>query len=159
MKLEEINEFRNTLRKLERTMDNQLKEGTDCCGVSLVQCHTLLELGKQSSTNLKDLSASLALDKSTVSRSIDTLVKKGLVSRETHAQNRKFIMIKLTETGQTTCKSIDQFCNNYYADVFQHIPEDKRMQVMESLLLFANALESKEKTINEQCGPACSVLS
>ncbi|MCP4154672.1 MAG: MarR family transcriptional regulator [bacterium] len=146
--IQNIRDFRETLRKLERQLDAQLKEDVQCCGVSLVQCHTILELGKQEQINLTALSTSLQLDKSTVSRGIDTLMKQELVSRETDPNNRRSVLLSLTPKGKKTCDSINQFCDNYYKNVFRHIPGEKQEQVMESLALFAEALAASKGSPN-----------
>ncbi len=140
MQTKDIRAFRETLRKLERELDSQLKVGMNCCGVSLVQCHTLLELASQKKTSLKELAEALELDKSTVSRSIDLMVKQGLVKREIDDNNRRFVQLSLTRKGKETGKQINQFCDDYYLQLFGHIPEDKQNQVIEGLFLFANAL-------------------
>lgn len=151
MDAQKIREFRETLRKLERELDAQLKEGSECCGVSLVQCHTLLELDKRGMVNLKDLSTILELDKSTVSRGIDLLVKNGLVHRDVDEDNRRFVLLSLTEKGENTCCGINQLCDNYYIELFHHIPQEKHKQVIESLFLFAQALGEVKKKKTFSC--------
>lgn len=141
----EVRTFRKLLRRLERKIGVALKDGIDCCGVTLMQCHSLLEIEDKEETNLKDLSASLDLDKSTVSRSIDGLVKSGLVARAIDAQNRKFVVLKLTEKGKSVCRNINQICDSYYQKLLDNIPEKKREPVAESLNLF---LEAMKKTGN-----------
>lgn len=141
----EVRTFRKLLRRLERKIGVALKDGIDCCGVTLMQCHSLLEIEDKEETNLKDLSASLDLDKSTVSRSIDGLVKSGLVARAIDAQNRKFVVLKLTEKGKSVCRNINQICDSYYQKLLDNIPEKKRDPVAESLNLF---LEAMRKTGN-----------
>lgn len=137
----DVNEFRFVLRKLERELDSQLKSSMDCCGVSFVQCHTLMEIERQKDTNLKALSTSLGLDSSTVSRSIDGLVKSGFVDRTTDPENRRYIRLTLSHKGKQQCASINDFCNDYYEKIFEHIPTDKRDQVAESIGLFVSALD------------------
>lgn len=152
MKTRKINEFRQTLRKLERELDTQLREELTCCGVSLVQCHTVLELERQGKTNLKELSSSLDLDKSTVSRTIDQLVNEGLVNRETDKNNRRFVLLSLNEKGKDACKNINKFCNDYYLEIFKQIPEEKHEQVIESFSLFAESLARVKKRKTGVCG-------
>ena len=42
-----------------------------CCGVSLTQCHTIVEIAKAGSISLNELADILTLDKSTVSRTVE----------------------------------------------------------------------------------------
>lgn len=151
MDTQQIREFRDTLRKLERELDSQLREGTECCGVTLVQCHTLMELEKRGKANLKDLSVALELDKSTVSRGIDVLVKNGFVQREVDEGNRRYVLLSLTDKGKTACSGINKLCDGYYLELFKYIPEEKHEQVIESLFLFAGALATMKKEKNISC--------
>ncbi len=43
-------------------------------GISLAQCHTLLEIEKSHEISISELANTLSLDKSTVSRTVDGLV-------------------------------------------------------------------------------------
>lgn len=159
MDSESIREFRNTMRKLERALDDQLQEGVQCCGVSLVQCHTLMELNLQEEINLKDLSSELGLDKSTVSRGIEYLVKRGLVERRTDSNNRRFVLISLSEKGKEVCTTINTFCDQYYLEVFRRIPQDKHPQVLESLLLFTGALMQVKNQKKIDCSDLSCLVS
>jgi DNA-binding MarR family transcriptional regulator len=140
MKEFEVRTFRKLLRRLERQIGDALKDGVECCGVTLMQCHSLLEIEEKAETNLKDLSASLDLDKSTVSRTIDGLVKSELVERTTDADNRKFVVLKLTGRGKEICKNINRICDDYYQRLLDNIPQGKCGQVVESLNLFLDAM-------------------
>ncbi|HEY3416310.1 MAG TPA: hypothetical protein VGM23_05440, partial [Armatimonadota bacterium] len=53
--------FRRQLRALERELVRQLEADTSCCGVTLAQCHALLELAT-AELSLSGLAAALDLD-------------------------------------------------------------------------------------------------
>ncbi|MCK4750392.1 MAG: MarR family transcriptional regulator, partial [Bacteroidales bacterium] len=88
MKKEYIQHFREILRIFDREVF--LQNNASCCnGISLAQCHTLLEIEKNSEISVSDLAMNLSLDKSTVSRTVDGLVNIGMVDRVIPKENRR----------------------------------------------------------------------
>jgi hypothetical protein len=77
-----IGQFRAKLREIERAVWIQTKSEALCCGVTMAQCHAIMEIGEAGELNLKDLSARLGLDNSTLSRTVESLVQDGLADRK-----------------------------------------------------------------------------
>ncbi len=136
----EIRAFREKLRQLLREMGWQFKNDAICCGVTVAQCHALLEIEKEGAISLRDLAEVLGLDISTLSRTIDNMVQTGLVARRANPEDRRYVAISLTEKGMEITGTIDRTYNDYFAAVFQKIPPHKRDQVIESIYLLADAL-------------------
>ena len=158
MKTQRIRTFRKNLRRIEREIVSQLKDETTCCGVSLAQCHALLEIGQQKETTISDLAYTLKLDKSTLSRTIDGLVRIGHVDRVINPNDRRFMRIALSDQGISVYDSINQTCDTFYTNVFQHIPDEKHDQVIEGLGLLVDAFISAKNETSETCSPAeCSL--
>ena len=121
---EKLIEFREHLRHFEREIEIQ-NSSNCCCGVTLTQCHTLMELDKQDNISLKDLSERLYLDKSTLSRIVEGLVNIGLVDREIPKNNRRTILIKLTKKGVSVCEKINKDNNLYFQKVLDSLSKDQ----------------------------------
>jgi DNA-binding MarR family transcriptional regulator len=148
---ETLQEFRTILRQLETEMERNLSEETQCCGVTVSQCHLLIETGSRKSASLSDLADALELDKSTLSRTVDSLVQRGFVKRDEDSINRRKVSITLTKEGAAKTDSINTNCNSYYAEVFSNISEDKHEQIMESLSLLASAMKKSRKKSEGLC--------
>ena len=115
-----VRKFRENIRHIERELSIQVN--TTCCeGVTIAQCHTLLELQSHDSINLNELSEKLYLDKSTVSRTVDGLVKNGTANRIIPKDNRRKVMISLTETGTGICEQINRDSDVYFAAILEAI--------------------------------------
>jgi DNA-binding MarR family transcriptional regulator len=67
--------------------------------VSVTQCYALSALVSSGPTNLSRLAAELYLDKSTASRVIDSLVRKGYAQRAKDSTDRRAVKLHATETG------------------------------------------------------------
>jgi DNA-binding MarR family transcriptional regulator len=126
-----IRNFRQNLRHFERELEVQ-NNSSSCCGVTLAQCHTLLELDHKDDITLNELCKKLFLDKSTLSRTIEGLVKRGLVSRETPKDNRRVIRIKLTPGGKSVCNRINKGNDDYFKKVLDTLTSKEINQFLES---------------------------
>ncbi len=145
MDLDDIRNFREKLRRLEREMGWQLKSDTECCGVTLAQCHIIVELGNRKEASVVDLSTVLGLDTSTLSRHINGMVNVGLVDRVLNPKDRRYVSITLTEAGRKVYRSIEDICNAKYTRIFERIPRDKQEQVLEGFFLLVDAFMAVEK--------------
>ncbi len=141
----EIINFRKKIRMIEREIMNQIKDDTTCCGITLSQCHVLLELNEINETSIKDMSRILGLDNSTLSRTIDSMVKEDLVNRNIKPEDRRYMTISLTVKGKDKADSINDLCDNYYSELFNCIPEDKRNSVIDCISILAEAINELRK--------------
>jgi DNA-binding MarR family transcriptional regulator len=132
-----VRELRKFLRVIEREVESQLKTQTVCCGVTSAQCHALLELAGTQEMSLVELSDCLRLDASTLSRTVDGLVKLGHVNRITDPDNRRYVRLGLTGKGKRKVEFIDRSCDRFYLDLLSAIPEEKRKALVESVQLLA----------------------
>jgi DNA-binding MarR family transcriptional regulator len=146
-----IRDFRKSLRILEQEVDLSMASETGCCGVTLAQCHILLEVDQRGRTSVTELAALLELDKSTMSRTVDTMCRAGLLNRETDPSNRRQQIISLTEEGRLKSDRINDLCDTSYTRLFDFIPADKRRMVVESAALLAHAMRQRRKDPASAC--------
>jgi len=143
--------FRKSLRTFERLVTSQLKGSSCCTGVSLSQCHALLEIEDQGEPTLGDLAQNLGLDKSTLSRTIDGLVTIGLVTRAAHPGDRRSIRISITEQGRRTCDRINACNDALYTRMLARIDPKLQPVVPESFDALVKAMEAEIKAGNGGC--------
>ena len=135
-----IAQFRAKLREIERSVWLQTKSEALCCGVTMPQCHAILEIGKAGELNLKDLAARLGLDKSTLSRTVESLVHDGLADRTPSKEDRRVTVIRLNENGRAALSRINSTWNRICRNMFRSIPAEKREQLIESVSILAEFL-------------------
>jgi DNA-binding MarR family transcriptional regulator len=153
MNKEMIALFCDKLQQLERDLACCLKSETECCGVSMAQCQSLLEIAKQEETSVGEVAANLGLDTSTLSRMINNLVNLGLVNRVLNPEDRRYVSLTLTDQGKKVCGSIEESITNYVAKIFELIPAEKQQQVVENVAILADVINK----CNQQF-PACRDL-
>ncbi|SDI33698.1 MarR family winged helix-turn-helix transcriptional regulator [Desulfosporosinus hippei] len=141
-------QLREMIRLLERKLgvleDNQYS----CCGISMAQCHALVEIGRIKDISLNELAEQLNLENSTMSRTVNNLVTNELVKREIDPQDRRYVTISLSENGDKLFKGIEEEMNQYFKKVYNSIPEDKKQQVLESLQILLEAVGINEQLRN-----------
>lgn len=133
-------QLREQARMLVRKLGLIERAGVECCGVTLPQCHALVETGRRGALSGNELAGLLGLDKSTVSKTVDKLVTAGLLVRDADPQDRRYVVLKLTAQGMTFYNNIEEQMEGYFSLALQAIPENKRTQVLESLALLTEAL-------------------
>jgi DNA-binding MarR family transcriptional regulator len=136
--------LRELIRILVRNLDVLEKGDASCCGVTLTQCHAIVEIGRMEKVSLIDLAELLGLDKSTMSRTINNLVEGSLVNRDLDVENRRYVSIQLTNKGIEVFNNIEESMATYYSSIFSSIPENKRSQVLESLKLLTTAVKENK---------------
>lgn len=137
----DIRLFRHQLRRLERRLDSALQSGINCCGVTLVQCHTLLAIRDHGPLSMTHLADHMELDKSTVSRTVDGLVKDGLVDRAVNPDNRRAVNLDLTASGRHEADRINALCDASFSAILAKLTEPEAETVLQGVTLLANALD------------------
>jgi DNA-binding MarR family transcriptional regulator len=117
-----VKEFRINLRRLEQLMVSQQKRDAAWHGVSLAQCHCLLAIEQLGRPSQNDLAEQLCLDKSTLSRTVEGLVRIGLIERAIDDKDRRVYRIRLTEQGAKTCLTINTIYDALYRQVLDRLP-------------------------------------
>jgi len=142
-KLDPSQRLRETTRLLIRNLGFLDRSEAVCCGITLTQCHTIVETGRRKQISVNELSEVLDLDKSTVSRTVDQLVNHDILVRQPDLNDRRYVVLQLTGKGDELFGNIERRMEVYFAEIINSIPEDKREQVIESLQLFSEAIHSK----------------
>ena len=146
-----IRALRKDLRVLEREIELTLSSQTGCCGITVAQCHLLLEVEQRDRTSVTELAAALELDKSTLSRAVDGLCRVGLLDREADPSSRRQQVIRLTTKGKAKAASINGLCDRFYARILDSIPGVKKRVMMESVALLGQAMQSVRREGESPC--------
>ena len=151
--------FEELLRKEIRTFEKKmgLIQGTEkglckCCyEVSFLQCHMITEIGDSGQITAKELSKELNVDKGFISRALKDMKNKGYIRSEVCESDKRWNFVSLTEKGKELYDDIKKEMWGYYSDIISSIPEDKREQVIESLILLNKSIPFHEKNSKCEC--------
>lgn len=93
-------ELYDALEELLRVYQFRDRDRICCFDVSVSQCYALEGLVRRDPMTLNDLAAYLYLDKSTASRVVDALERKGYVARTPHPKDRRAVLLEATPSGR-----------------------------------------------------------
>ena len=150
-----VRDFRRSLRALEREVELSLTSQTECCGVTGAQCHILLEVEVRGRASIGELAEALELDPSTLSRTVDSLVKAALVSRVDDPSNRRRQLVELLPPGQAKVEYINQVCDEYYNGVLAEAEGPGPGEIARVVDFLAKAIRSKRLS-GSCCVPAAT---
>jgi putative acetyltransferase len=144
-----IREFRKLLRKFDRI--NELLNMTCCKSVTVAQCHVLLEIEELGNATTVKLSENLRLDRSTLSRTIDALVKKGLVNRIEDQEDRRYTILTLSDLGKETCSEINMENDLAFQKVFGSTNAEQFNEIVTNFKILTNSMIKYYVNINNKC--------
>jgi DNA-binding MarR family transcriptional regulator len=115
-----------------------------CChDISVTQCYALETLVDHGSMRLSALAERLFLDKSTTSRVVTTLVKKGYVEQGPDAQDGRAIALSATRKGRNLCARISDDLVGQQKQLLQDLDPDVRAGVVQVLRRLAQAADAR----------------
>ncbi len=121
-------------------------EAVLCEGVTFAQfCildHAAVRGGR---LELSELHGLLSVEKSTTTRMVGPLVKRGLVVREKSVHDSRAIELALTATGWDVHKKVWGCLSGFIDNILRRIPGDRRKNVLEAMGVFI-------RSIHQCCG-------
>jgi MarR family 2-MHQ and catechol resistance regulon transcriptional repressor len=94
------------LSELVRVYQFRDRDHICCHDISVTQCYALEALLRRGPSSLNELAAELYLDKSTASRVVASLERKRYVTRASHPEDRRAIVLTVTPAGRRLCETI-----------------------------------------------------
>jgi DNA-binding MarR family transcriptional regulator len=115
-----------------------------CChDISVTQCYALETLVEHGSMRLSALADRLFLDKSTTSRVVTTLVKKGYVEQGPDPSDGRAIALRATRKGRNLCVRISEGLVAQQKQLLQDLDPDVRTGVVRVLRRLAQAADAR----------------
>ena len=133
-----------------------------CChDISVTQCYALETLVEHGPLRLGALAERLFLDKSTTSRVVATLVKKGYVEQGADAEDGRAIALSATRKGRSLCTRITDDLVDQQKQLLQDLDPDVRTGVVSVLRRLAQAADARFRagTASENGAACCAPAS
>jgi DNA-binding MarR family transcriptional regulator len=140
MQRENVLELRGIIQQFIRSF-GLLEQTQTPCGfsLSLSQVFALQELEKQTLT-ITELAEKLQLERSSVSRLIDVLVKGDFVSRVLNEKNRREVVLSLTEKGMHSIQRVREQSVQFYNSILGKMSESEQDLFYSSFKTFTNSI-------------------
>ncbi|MBI4495103.1 MAG: MarR family transcriptional regulator [Chloroflexi bacterium] len=117
------------------------------CGqpVSVSAAHALMELTQVESLPQTALAARLRLEKSTVSRLVEHLERRGWIRRERDPADRRVLLLHLTDAGRRASEQLAVARAAKFARIFSAIPAEERAAVQRGLSVLLGAVSTSNQ--------------
>lgn len=127
-----------------------------CChDVSVTQCHALETLIEQGPLRMGALAQRLFLDKSTTSRVIATLVKKGYVEQQPDASDGRATTLSATRRGRALCARINADLVAQQRALLEDFDPAVRAGVVDVIRRLAQVSDARFRTGTSVGGASC----
>lgn len=103
-------------------------------------CHALIELDRRGPLTVSDIGSLLRLDRSTASRLITDLTRRGWVRSEAGETDRRRKQLHLTEAGRQQVQRVDADASSQVGLALASLDPDEREVAVRGLTLYAKAL-------------------
>jgi len=92
--------FYDAMSGLIRVYQFRDRDRIGCHGISVTQCYALEALINSGPLTMNGLAGRLYLDKSTASRVVGAMERKGLIRKRTHSEDRRAVLLEGTRKGR-----------------------------------------------------------
>lgn len=142
----EAYELEHTLAAFVRAFGLHQSEQTPCgVNVSVSEAHTLAELARTGGLTQGELVTFLKLEKSTVSRLVQSLDERGWLNKEAHPTDGRARLLTLTPEGSKKAAHIAKARRAKFEALTSALPKPKREAVLTALATLTEAVHEAEK--------------
>lgn len=118
--------------------------------VTPTEVKVLYMVGLSNTKSMSEIASKLKVTKSTLSIAINSLVKKGYVIRTRHKQDRRVIIVYLTDKSIQAVKLYGKFYFELLKSLIKVI-ENEKVEVLREILMKLNMiLEINDNNLNEE---------
>jgi DNA-binding MarR family transcriptional regulator len=128
------------LREVARLYVRAQRVVADCCRTTSTQCHILTELGRSGSMPMVELGTRLLLEKSWISRAVDSLVALELVAKEPNPADARSWIVTLTAAGKRRVKALNATLDGHAEQLLADLDAQDRQQVRHALQVLLKQL-------------------
>ncbi|MFH1080726.1 MAG: MarR family transcriptional regulator [Pseudomonadota bacterium] len=117
-----------------------------CQGVTFHQFMILDAVAKTGELGLAELHRILSVEKSTTTRLVNPLIRKGLLKRDKATHDSRAANLALTEAGMETHRKVSLCLAGFFEGIARNIPEGQREGILEAVKIFTGAMRKAAVT-------------
>jgi len=135
-------EIFNRIGQIEKKLKQMRSATTRAAGLTPAQFAVLNTLWEKDAVPFKDLAAASWCTPATMTGIVDTLEKKGLVTRQANPDDRRSLLVCLTPAGRTIQRQVPSICA-LFQNCCQGLNAEETQQLSELLNKLDKSLEIK----------------
>ena len=130
--------FRDILDIEEKWLQN-----SEFSDLSVTEIHVIEAISLDKERTMSEVAYDLSITVGTLTTAINKLVKKGYVDRRRIEEDRRVVLIKLTEKGDEAFKSHADFHDDMIKSIMKELPKDEEEILITALKKMVNFFEEK----------------
>ncbi|WP_395794851.1 MarR family winged helix-turn-helix transcriptional regulator [Aquimonas sp.] len=148
----------SALSHLVRVYQFRDRDKICCYDISVTQCHALEVLVERGPLRSVALADGLKLDKSTTSRVVDALLRKGYVQKLADAEDARAVLLRVTREGRALYERINGELIAQQAELIRGLDAEIRAGATEVIRRLARAAEDRfiSGMSVGSCEPTCA---
>jgi len=120
--------------------------------LTIAQLKSLFFIRNQGSTNSGTLAAALGVTPTNTTGIIDRLVKQGLVSRTENPDNRRMLLLRVTDKGEELVAKLRERRREHMSEVLGRMDVDELSILAQGLASLVKAAQAQEKEVKDKHG-------
>lgn len=126
-----------------RIEEKSLKKSEELSDLSVTEIHTIEAIGEKEERTMSEIANNLSITVGTLTTAINKLIKKGYVERRRIEEDRRIVLVKLTEKG----KNASYFHKKFHDEMIKATIEKLNKQEEDVLI---SSLESLSKFFHDK---------
>jgi MarR family 2-MHQ and catechol resistance regulon transcriptional repressor len=144
-------ELHEALTALVRLYQFRDRNGICCEDVSVTQCYTLNAIVRLGSPTLGELAGEMYLDKSTTSRVVDSLARKGHAHRVGDAADRRAVRVESTPEGRALVERVERRLIDGEKELISDFDPEVRQATAKLIARLARAARARHVRQGQVC--------
>jgi DNA-binding MarR family transcriptional regulator len=140
-----IKEVFGLYRRVQGIMHTYSTDAWLQLNLTILQVKSLFFITNHGTTNFKTLANALKVTPSNLTGVIDRLVEQGIVSRTESPQDRRVMLLKVTEKGESLVSELREKSLSYLTRALADLTLEDLQAIKNGLALLARAAETQDR--------------
>jgi MarR family transcriptional regulator for hemolysin len=137
-------ELLETVPTIMRDIRNQMRSHRTP-DLTIPQFRTLVFTDQNPGTSLSDVAEHLGLSLPSTSKLVDDLLKRGLMTREEHPEDRRRLKLALTTRGAEILAISQAATQKYFEEKLSHTKPSERDAIVQAMKTMRSVLQTNKK--------------
>jgi DNA-binding MarR family transcriptional regulator len=143
-KAELIKQVIGLQRQVRRILRSRMTDAWMNLNLTIPQLKSLFLIAREGSMNTKSLAEALGVTPSNVTGIVDRLVKQGLVSRQENPEDRRMLLIRVTDKGEAILTSLREETISSMSEVLARMSTEELSSLARGLASLFKAAEAQK---------------
>jgi len=131
--------------KVNRMLRRQVPDAWMELSLTLAQLKSLFFISSEGNTNVRKLAAALSVTSANVTGIVDRLVKQGLVTRRENPEDRRMLLLQVTDKGRALITDLRERQTSRLSKILDYMSPDEVSTLAQGLSSLLKACELCQK--------------